>query len=68
MVTIGVDAHHLQRVAGGFPFGPEALLRPGVKGHHLLLTGFGVGGLVHKTQHEHLARGVVLDHGRQQPF
>ena len=64
VVAIRRNAHHVEKVAGGFPFGPQTLFGPRIKGHFTALFGLRQRILIHIAQHQDFAGDGVLYDGR----
>ena len=65
-VAVGARGDNAQPVAGTFSFGPEAIAGAAVKSDVTFRDGSLEGLAVHKANHQHLAAGSVLHHGRNQ--
>ncbi len=55
VIAVRRNADHVQEVTRGFPFGPQALFRAGVKRHFAAVDRFRQRVLVHIPQHQHFA-------------
>ena len=65
VVAIRRNANHIQEMAGGFPFGPQALFRAREEGHFAAVDRFRQRLLVHVSQHQHFTGNGMLDnHGQ----
>src|SRR3970282_1582907 len=66
LIAIDADFAHFQAVAGGLAFGPEFLAAAAVKRGEAGAQRLLVGGVVHVSEHQHLAALAVLHDGREQ--
>lgn len=67
LIAIGGYGLDHEAVARGLALQPELLTGAAVKGGEARFNGFAEGLIIHVTHHEHAARGMVLNDGRDQP-